>query len=248
MDSSELKEFFGAGETIEGLRAYYATNGRKPTYTGRHFETLGGGGDRPDVANSVTADDVLAVQSLSMRIRPATIRLLVQGETSKALEAQLALIPIDVHLRDATDDHVGADSPAAGLYALLRKIDRVGPVTASKLLARKRPHLIPVRDSVVQGMWTWSGRDYWTAVRGELNGGLYEVLNSARREAGLTEATSILRVFDVGLWTAGVSSVGSTLEPENEVSDVESSGDETHPDLRPQSQPHASGTSAWTSS
>ena len=43
--------------------------------TGSRFDDWAGGGDRPNVANSVTADDVLAVSFLSVQVpAPAAIR------------------------------------------------------------------------------------------------------------------------------------------------------------------------------
>src|SRR5699024_11443115 len=53
------------------------------------------------------------------------------------------------------EKHLGDDSPAQELWNLLRRNDRrdrrwgIGPTTASKIMARKRPHLIPIEDSVV---------------------------------------------------------------------------------------------------
>jgi hypothetical protein len=37
-------------------------------YSGAYFERLGGGGDRPEVANQVTADDLLAVSVLGVPV------------------------------------------------------------------------------------------------------------------------------------------------------------------------------------
>ncbi|WP_245936397.1 DUF6308 family protein [Streptomyces cahuitamycinicus] len=41
--------------------------------TGSRFEHLAGGGDRQAVANTVTADDLIAVQTLSVRITSAHV-------------------------------------------------------------------------------------------------------------------------------------------------------------------------------
>ena len=37
-------------------------------YSGAHFEQVGGGGDREDIVNQFTAEDMLAVTMLSVRI------------------------------------------------------------------------------------------------------------------------------------------------------------------------------------
>jgi hypothetical protein len=51
----------------DAVRRYYTPHpdGR---FTGAYFERCAGGGDRPEVANTVTAEDVVAVSMLSVRI------------------------------------------------------------------------------------------------------------------------------------------------------------------------------------
>lgn len=62
-------------------------------------------------------------------------------------------VPTDVSVRDPAALALLADrEPADRLYEYLRGPDfhRVGRVSASKLLAVKRPHLIPIRDALVE--------------------------------------------------------------------------------------------------
>src|SRR5215472_3378551 len=66
-------------------------------YSGAYFERLGGGGDLPEVAYQVTAEDLLAVSMLSVRvIRYYALDVLVyQGREISGLLAQ---IPVAVKL------------------------------------------------------------------------------------------------------------------------------------------------------
>ncbi|MFG2801260.1 DUF6308 family protein [Streptomyces pseudovenezuelae] len=62
-------------------------------FTGSRFEHLAGGGDRQPVANLVTADDLIAVQTLSVRI-PARVALdLLEGDLGLRLSELLSRVP-----------------------------------------------------------------------------------------------------------------------------------------------------------
>ncbi|WP_110481311.1 DUF6308 family protein [Corynebacterium provencense] len=53
---------------MASLVGYFATTGACDKMTGASFNELGGGGDRPEVANVITAEDIVAVESLSVTI------------------------------------------------------------------------------------------------------------------------------------------------------------------------------------
>lgn len=56
-------------EAVAHLTAYFATTDQGvPHYSGAHFETLGGGGDRPETRNKVTADDLWALELLNINV------------------------------------------------------------------------------------------------------------------------------------------------------------------------------------
>lgn len=91
------------------------------------------------------------------------------------------------------------------LWRAVRKAG-VGPVTTSKLLARKRPKLLPVIDSVVRDTLKHPARgDFWLTLRESLNdeGRLYKHLLHIRDKAGIEEGVSIIRCFDVVVWRIG---------------------------------------------
>lgn len=163
----------------ERLLAAYFTERRKrdrqPAFTGAMFERPGGGGDRAEVANRFTAEDIVAVSMLSVNVPPrAALRIL--GADAPVLSRLLAAIPADVDMVDADDLHLAANSPADELWHHLVGYADVGWVTAGKLLARKRPRLLPV-------LTAWWRRRCNTQVRAS---GLTCARSFARRTVGST--------------------------------------------------------------
>ncbi len=81
----------------------------------------------------------------------------------------------------------------------------MGRTKASKLLARKRPALIPIWDSVIGGV-TQAGDSFWEPLRQELradDAALHRRLLRLRDRAGLSPTVTALRVFDVVCWMEG---------------------------------------------
>ena len=68
-------------------------------YSGAYFERIGGGGDRPEVARQFTAEDLLAVTMLSVRIE-GYHALDVLCYRARELNDLLAQIPPGVALQD----------------------------------------------------------------------------------------------------------------------------------------------------
>lgn len=64
-----LNSLITSDQAISDLRCYFGTGllDKAVPFTGSRFEHLAGGGDRQAVANVVTADDLIAVQTLSVR-------------------------------------------------------------------------------------------------------------------------------------------------------------------------------------
>ncbi len=115
-----------------------------------------GGGDAPEVANRVTADDLVSVSFLALDI-PGEAAFGILETHAALISDLLAQIPADLDLTDVQDNDfdklLGEDSPALQLWHVLRGRDTgrwgMGETRTSKLLARKRPKLIPIYDSVV---------------------------------------------------------------------------------------------------
>lgn len=169
-------------------------------YAGRAFNTLGGPGDAPAVRHTITPSDLVAVTLLSVAVPAESAIALLNGQAEE-VALLLRQIPSDVPLwtRDAAR-HVCPGSYADQLWTVLRRLG-LGPVTTSKLMARKRPVLIPIYDSVIQRALLGRTRRWWQPMWGELqNSRLVARLRSIRAGANLSEDVSLLRVLDVAVW------------------------------------------------
>ncbi|WP_232839073.1 DUF6308 family protein [Streptomyces triticisoli] len=111
---------------------------------------MAGGGDRPTAANVVTADDLIAVQTLSVTIPGEAALDLLEGDVGGQLSALLHEIPNGMDMAEADADDLAPGSPADAAWRLLTDQPGIGWVTVGKLLARKRPRLLPVYDQVVR--------------------------------------------------------------------------------------------------
>lgn len=175
------------------------------SYTGRAFERLGGGGDSPGTRHAFTSADLLAVQTLSVQV-PAEVSIqILHGRVGRRLNRLLEEIPTDVARgEEEAENHIHAEAPASLAWATLTELPGVGWVTAGKLLARKRPHLIPVYDEVVRCA-LGSPESLWTALHKALRAhraDLGERLRRLRAEAAVPSEVSDLRVIDVVVWMA----------------------------------------------
>lgn len=191
---------------VELLSTYFYTtlDDGSPSYTGAMFERFAGGGDAPAIANTFTAADLVAVSLLSVDV-PGAAALGILGRNAENLNGLLERIPADRELRDAGDDEIGPGSPADELWSSIRGCG-VGRVTTSKLLARKRPRLLPVIDTVVKEVLGHPAKaSFWLTLRAHLtadDGRLADRLVAIRDQAGLSDI-SMIRCFDVIVWMIG---------------------------------------------
>jgi len=178
-------------------------------YSGAFFERIGGGGDRPQVACQFTAEDLLAVTMLSVRIEGYHALEVLHYRASE-LNDLLAQIPLGIALQDpAAAALIAQGGPAWRLWGAICDIEprpernRIGPVAAGKLLARKRPDLLPVYDSRIKMVLNRPRIDnrWWHDLRCQLihDQALVQVLQSVRGRAGAGHM-SLLRVWDVMCW------------------------------------------------
>lgn len=199
-----LRAFISDPQAVVDLRQYFGISMLPGgvAFTGSRFEHLAGGGDRPEAADRVTAEDLVAVQTLSVTV-PAPVALdILGGHLGTRLSGLLHAIPRDIDMVDADTHVVADDSPADKAWRLLCDQPRVGWVIAGKLLARKRPRLLPVYDRVVRCA---VGRppSFWLALHAALredDAALHHQLLELRQAAGLPETVSALRVCDVAVW------------------------------------------------
>lgn len=194
----------GHEEAAKHLHAYFKP---RPVgkFSGAHFERLGGGGDRPAIADEFTAEDLIAVSMLAVEVvGDAALEVL---ELRRArLRELLRAVPTDIALADLAPSDIGADWPVRALYRELLDIRSIGETAATKLLARKRPHLVPILDSVVTEELRIVRGNYWIPLHAWLTGNdraNHEALVALRERTGLGPEISALRVFDVLAWLVG---------------------------------------------
>jgi hypothetical protein len=178
---------------IEAVREYFHS-GR---YTGGRFERL----DPADAAahpNVITATDLVAVSTLGVDV-PAGASLTILETHRDTLSTLLAGIPHTL-IQEVDYAVLTKDHPAWDLWDVLRGIHGLGPTKTSKILARKRPTLIPVQDRRVLARLQ-PGSSYWTF--------LWDWFQQPRHVAGITQLRdevggiddiSLLRVLDVTVW------------------------------------------------
>ncbi|MCU1573947.1 MAG: hypothetical protein JWO93_2029 [Micrococcaceae bacterium] len=201
-----------AGAAASLLRDYYTEtvkNGqRRP---GSYYDTWAGGGNAQGTENRLSADDLLAVSFLKVQISAdAAIGLLdtFAGEISALLEQ----VPADVELESVAEDDLdavlGPESAAHRLWDLLRGHGSfpwdLGPTATSKILARKRPALIPIYDPIVDQAVALGGSqtqwDQWHSLLRDPTYQLLATLDSVQEQARIPHSISRLRILDVVLW------------------------------------------------
>ncbi|MCZ9349124.1 DUF6308 family protein [Streptomyces mutabilis] len=199
-----LSMLLGTERVVGDLQCYFGIGlppGTVP-FTGSRFEHLAGGGDRPEIADRITAEDLVAVQTLSVTVPPPVALDILEGRLGTRLSGLLQTIPRDIDMVDADAVVVADGSPADRAWRLLCEQHGVNWVIAGKVLARKRPRLLPVYDRVVRCA---VGRplSFWLALHAALredDAALHRRLLELRQAAGLPETVSALRVCDVAVW------------------------------------------------
>ncbi|MFE1595443.1 DUF6308 family protein [Nocardia sp. NPDC058705] len=190
---------------IAALRRYYGDpyldDGR--CYVGAYFDSWKTAGDTTDSIDRFTADDLIAVSFLSVEVKPLAAREILATRADRFADL-LAQIGPD---RDLADEHgpLTRSWPAWQLDTQLRQLPGVGRTIASKLLARKRPRLLPIWDTVIAAVL--GTRDqHLEPIRIALRHNDHELdkrLRRIRAAAGLTEQISVLRTLDVIAWMDG---------------------------------------------
>lgn len=204
------------------LKKYYgllkpeADKAKKKPYTGAYFESI----DRDfweDNPNRITGSDLYALTTLQISVpRDAGIgRLTNERQNIKKL---LEKIP-DNKLQELSsadfERYLGEDSPARKLWDLLCRNATgdpkwgIGPTTASKIMARKRPNLIPIQDSVVDDVIGRNKSDAWRLWWQSLTDRPALAERAARIRQVVQESDqpypelSTLRTLDIVLWMFG---------------------------------------------
>jgi hypothetical protein len=190
-------------DAISLLRRYYAPDGHGTAATGAWWDAFDPSGRRAEDTDRFTSDDLVSLALLSEGVPgPAAHALLVTD--ADRFSGLLAEVGPD---RDLGEQAEKVDPAGAGsrLYDAVRKLDDIGPTRASKLLARKRPRLFPIRDGVVEKV-LGLGTEFWEPLRTALRDDDCALDNRLARlhaQAGLPSEVSRLRVLDVLAWREG---------------------------------------------
>ncbi|PHQ52411.1 hypothetical protein BLA24_07705 [Streptomyces cinnamoneus] len=199
-----LRVLLSSERVVGDLRRYFGI-GMPPgavAFTGSRFEYLAGGGGRPEFADRITGEGMVAVQTLSVTV-PAPVALdILEGRLGVRMSGLLEGIPRDIDMADAEVSVLADGSPAGQAWSLLCEQYGVNWVIAGKVLARKRPRLLPVYDRSVRCA---VGRppSFWLALHAALredDATLHRQLLELRQAAGLPGTVSALRVCDVAVW------------------------------------------------
>lgn len=189
---------------LELLRGYFSEQAQGG-FTGAHFERINGGGDHPRVAHEFTAEDVVAVTMLAVQV-PAEAALRILGPDRSRLSELLREIPTDRDLASVEPSEIGRDWAPWQLNDALSGLRGLGRTTVSKLIARKRPRLIPIYDREVNKVLEIHKGPLWRPLAEALRAkecALHRQLIGLRDESGIGEDISPLRVLDVIVWRTG---------------------------------------------
>ena len=167
-------------------------------FAGPTFDLL-----QPNDPNAWHSSDLVAVGLLDVKVPPSGVRAMLL-EQAATFNSALAAVDPDVPLWADDDEQVEAALVhAAELSRLLAGITGVGRTTSSKLLARKRPNLVPINDSVIRRLLgVQPSDDFPRLLRAALRtDGIMALIRDARPSefSGLSE----LRILDIALWMAG---------------------------------------------
>lgn len=191
-------------DVASALENYFSE--RSGGYTGSQFETLIKDSD-PLV---ITAHDLIAITTLSVDVPVKAMLWILSDNGQRELSEHLREIPDDI---DIWDDQAGdIFSDDGHVMKLWRALGRanwpipepgggLGGITKrSKILAAKRPRLIPVLDRVVKGTLPES-ENIWVSIQNVLRVEDYRTkLMKVLQHADVPDSVSLLRRIDVVIW------------------------------------------------
>lgn len=186
-------------------------------YTGARYDTFDPTGGRAAQVDRFTPDDIVAISFLSVRVRPSSIDTLLYG---RAEEINGVLEEVG-HEPFWEAGPPSSGTPQWRLEDSLRSIADIGMTKASKLMARKRPELIPIYDSVVAKVLEvekpfW-GPMYELFANDSFRDRLASIRDTVRQEDPETlmpADLTLLRVFDVVTWMDGRSAGVPSASPD----------------------------------
>jgi Family of unknown function (DUF6308) len=198
---------------VAALKHYYGNSEYcgEGCLTGAYFDGWDSTGTRASDIDRFTADDLVAVTFLTVAVPARAARRLLDP-VDNVFNGLLKQICPDRELADEVGP-LDATWPAWQLEVALRGLKLgIGRTIATKLLARKRPRLLPIWDTVIADVTHTHGA-HLEPVRQALRQdgkALHHRLVHLRKTAGLPTEVSALRVLDVLAWTEG-KRIGRTM-------------------------------------
>lgn len=200
-------------DNIDALKKYFGHESSTP-FDGAFFEHYKSRDARP---NHIEAADLVAVTLLSMEIRResrsgiSTSNVLRIEDWEAPISKMLQKIPSNRELHTLSDlefeRYLGAGSPADQLFHFLIHDVKMHRVATFKLLARKRPDLLPIRDSVTAKV-LGASTNWWKSWHHALSAepSIVEELRSIRAQSSKVDSRisvlSLLRVADIAIWNS----------------------------------------------
>lgn len=167
------------------------------TFAGSLFDTFG-----ENHPHRIGSDDLLALNLLDVPVNAIAIRRLLGNDD---LNRALQQIDCTTTLWDMKGDSQ-LEKSANEFWSLLLNVPGFGPTRVSKLCARKRPHLVPIHDSVI------------LRVMGLPKSGTWDIMRAVLRDTERVEriraldltifgyTPTVLRLLDVAAWMVGSNS------------------------------------------
>ncbi len=166
-------------------------------FAGELFQTAG---ENP--ANSFDEADFFAVGLLGdVRIFPLAARsLLGDARLREDVSRNLEEVPVDKNIWECPGV-LARECAGWELWDLLRNLDGVGPTTASKLLARKRPAIFPIYDSRVHEGIGVTVNNFWDFFAYYLKDPMRrEQVEELRPDSVMQRVIPTLRLLDSAIW------------------------------------------------
>jgi hypothetical protein len=191
----DLGEWFSENRvTVRKNLDRYFSGRVRDQFTGRWFESFAAMGD----PNRFQPSDLLAVEALSVVVPPESAAKLLITDAYR-FNGLLERIPLDKDIWLVDKSEIGPGSAAHELHGALDDLKKVGWVTAGKLLAAKRPRLIPILDKEVKRVLKPPTGRFWLTMHEQLADRVRrnEILEAC---ANAPDEVSLLRRIDVALW------------------------------------------------
>jgi len=214
LGTTSAVEFFQSNfsQHIQNIRAYFGpfeprTRSRQKIqnigWSGKFFEEHSKHGRR----DRFDGNDLAAIACLSIPVGPDLVgSISASGDVLSEHLRGMVDLEWTTKIWEVEESVLGPTGDLVQLWHSLVRIDGIGETIASKLLASKFPHLLPVIDSRIRSL-VEAPEGYWIGWHRTMTPGFRAVLDDLRTDAGLSDDVSLLRVADVCLWMWERSSV-----------------------------------------